>query len=153
MAEMSRRTFLDGLAVTLAGTPLAAPARSYAQIAGANDRVNFATAGLNGRGRAHLSAIANNSKTARMTHYCDVDAHVLAKFGPEAEKTLGYAPTANQDFRKALESKDVDAITIAPQAPGQAPMAVVGLRADKHVYVENPASHNPREGELLIAAQ
>ena len=153
MPEMSRRTFLDGLAVTLAGTALAAPARSYAQIVGANDRVNFATAGLNGRGRAHLSAIANNSKSARMTHYCDVDAHVLAKFGPEAEKTLGYSPTANQDFRKALDSKDVDAITIATPDHWHTPMAVLGLRAGKHVYVEKPSSHNPREGELLVEAQ
>src|ERR1700761_4780111 len=153
MAEMSRRTFLDGLAVTLAGTALAAPARSYAQIVGANDRVNFATAGLNGRGRAHLSAIANNAKNARMTHYCDVDTHVLAKFGPKAEKALGYAPTANQDFRKALDSKDVDAITIATPDHWHAPMAVLGLRAGKHVYVEKPSSHNPREGELLIEAQ
>ena len=153
MPEMSRRTFLDGLAVTVAGTALAAPARSYAQIVGANDRVNFATAGLNGRGRAHLSAIANNGKTARMTHCCDVDAHVLAKFGPEAEKTLGYAPTANQDFRKALDSKDVDAITIATPDHWHTPMAVLGLRAGKHVYVEKPSSHNPREGELLVEAQ
>lgn len=153
MSPMSRRTFLDGLAVTVAGTALAAPARSYAQIVGSNDRVNFATCGLNGRGQAHLSALANNAKNARMTHYCDVDKNVLAKFGPKAEKTLGYAPTANQDFRKALDSKDVDAITIATPDHWHAPMAVLGLRAGKHVYVEKPSSHNPREGELLIAAQ
>ena len=153
MPEMSRRTFLDGLAVTVAGTALAAPARSYAQIVGANDRVNFATAGLNGRGRAHLSAIANNGKNARMTHFCDVDKNVLAKFAPEAQKTLGYAPTANQDFRKALESKDVDAITIATPDHWHTPMAVLALRAGKHVYVEKPSSHNPREGELLVEAQ
>src|SRR5579875_2621998 len=153
MSPMSRRTFLDGLAVTVAGTALAAPARSYAQIVGANDRVNFATAGLNGRGKAHLSAIANNSKSARMTHYCDVDTNVLEKFGPEAEKALGYAPTANQDFRTALASKDVDAISMASPNHWHAPMAVLGLRAGKHVYVEKPSSHNPREGELLIAAQ
>ncbi len=153
MTQMSRRTFLDGLAVTVAGSAWAAPALSYAQIVGANDRVNFATAGLNGRGKAHLAALANNSKSARMTHCCDVDAHVLAKFGPEAEKALGYAPTANQDFRKALDSKDVDAISIATPDHWHAPMAVLALKAGKHVYVEKPSSHNPREGELLIAAQ
>jgi predicted dehydrogenase len=32
-------------------------------------------------------------------------------------------------------------------------MAVLGLQAGKHVYVEKPSSHNPREGELLIEAQ
>lgn len=153
MPDMTRRTFLDGLALSLAGTALAAPARSYAQIVGSNDRVNFATAGLNGRGRAHLSAIANNAPRARMTYYCDVDRHVLDKFGGEAQKTLGYAPKAEQDFRKALESKDVDAITIATPDHWHAPMAVLALRAGKNVYVEKPSSHNPREGELLVEAQ
>jgi len=32
-------------------------------------------------------------------------------------------------------------------------MAVLALRAGKHVYVEKPSSHNPREGELLVEAQ
>jgi predicted dehydrogenase len=32
-------------------------------------------------------------------------------------------------------------------------MAVLGLKAGKHVYVEKPSSQNPREGELLVAAQ
>jgi predicted dehydrogenase len=34
-----------------------------------------------------------------------------------------------------------------------APMAIYGLQAGKHVYVEKPSSHNPREGELLVEAQ
>jgi predicted dehydrogenase len=150
---MTRRTFLDGLAVSLAGTALAAPARSYSQIVGANDRVNFATAGLNGRGRAHLSAIAAQGSSARLTHICDVDAHVLARYRDEAQKTLGYAVTPEPDFRKALEAKDVDAISIATPDHWHTPMAVLALRAGKHVYVEKPSSHNPREGELLVLAQ
>jgi predicted dehydrogenase len=153
MPQVTRRTFIDGLTVSLAGTALGSSARSYGQIIGANNRVNFAIAGLNGRGRAHLSALANNGATARITHVCDVDAHVLAKFSDEARNALGYAPAAEGDFRKALDSKDVDAVSIATPDHWHAPMAVLGLRAGKHVYVEKPSSHNPREGELLIEAQ
>lgn len=153
MSEMSRRTFLDGLALSVAGTAISTSARSYAQIVGANDRVNFAIIGLNGRGRAHLSGLANNSSTARVTWTCDVDKKILEKFSGEAKQNLGYAPRAEQDFRKALEAKDVDAITIATPDHWHAPMAVLGLRAGKHVYVEKPSSHNPREGELLVEAQ
>jgi len=29
-------------------------------------------------------------------------------------------------------------------------MAILGMQAGKHVYVEKPCSHNPREGELLV---
>jgi len=32
-------------------------------------------------------------------------------------------------------------------------MALLALAAGKHVYLEKPSSHNPREGELLIQAQ
>ena len=77
---ISRRNFVNGLAAGVAGSALASTAKSYAQILGANDRLNFAINGLNGRGYAHLSALANNSKTARVAYVCDVDSGILAKF-------------------------------------------------------------------------
>ena len=55
---ITRRTFSTNLAATAAvaaSTPFTA--KSYAAIAGANERVNFAICGLNGRGGAHLSAL------------------------------------------------------------------------------------------------
>ena len=150
---ISRRTFIDGAALTVAGAAVSSTAKSYAQIVGANDRVNFAIIGLNGRGYAHLDALKSNAKDARITHVCDVESNILAKFVGTATKQLGYTPTAEGDYHKVLESKDVDAITIAMPDHWHAPMAVYGLKAGKHVYVEKPSSHNPREGELLIAAQ
>ena len=66
---ISRRTFLNGLAAGAAGTAMASTARSYGQILGANDRVNFAVNGLNGRGYAHLDALKNNDKNARISLY------------------------------------------------------------------------------------
>ena len=153
---MTRREFLDGLAVGVAGAAVGSvgiSAKSYAQILGANDRVNFAINGLNGRGYAHLSSLKANEKTARVTHVCDVDSKTLAKFAGAAEQQLGYAPQTAGDFRKVLESKDVDAITIATPDHWHTPMAVLGLKAGKHVYVEKPSSHNGREGELLVEAQ
>ncbi len=32
-------------------------------------------------------------------------------------------------------------------------MSIMALQNGKHVYVEKPCSHNPREGELLVLAQ
>jgi len=150
---ISRRTFLNGLAAGAAGTAFASTAKSYGQIAGANDRLNFAINGLHGRGYAHLSSLKANSRTARVAYVCDVDSAVRSKFAAAAEQALGYAPRAEGDFRHALESKEVDAITIATPDHWHTPMAVLGLKAGKHVYVEKPSSHNPREGELLVAAQ
>jgi predicted dehydrogenase len=154
---ISRRTFLNGAAAGVAGaalgSTLGSTAKSYAQIPGANERLNFAIFGLNGRGYAHLSSLKNNAQSARVSNVCDVDQKILDKFSAEAQKELGYSPATATDFRKVLESKDVDVITIAMPDHWHAPMAIYGLQAGKHVYVEKPSSHNPREGELLIEAQ
>ncbi len=150
---VTRRQFLDRLAVGTAGLALASTAKSYAQIAGANDRLNFAVIGLNSRAYAHLDSLNNNSKTARISHVCDVDTNILKKFAGKTQEQTGYAPTTHKDFREILTLKDVDAITIATPDHWHTPMALAGLQAGKHVYVEKPCSHNPAEGAMLVEAQ
>jgi predicted dehydrogenase len=150
---ITRREFLDTMAVGAAGLAVGSTAKSYAQILGANDRLNFAVIGLHSRGYAHLSALAANSKTSRIAWICDVESNFMDKFGAEAQKELGYAPKPEGDFRKLLERKDIDAISIATPDHWHAPMAIAGVEAGKHVYVEKPCSHNPAEGALLIAVQ
>ena len=66
---------------------------------------------------------------------------------------MGEAPATEKDFRHILQQKDVDAITIAAPDHWHTPMAIAGLQAGKHVYVEKPCSHNPAEGALLVQAQ
>ncbi len=149
----TRREFLDTLAVGAAGLAVSSTAKSYGRIVGANDRLNFAILGLNGRGYAHLSSLKANASAARVGYICDVESNILAKFAAEAQRELGYAPTAEKDFRNVLAAKEVDAITIATPDHWHAPMAILALEAGKHVYVEKPCSHNPGEGALLVAAQ
>src|SRR5258708_6900609 len=151
--RVSRREFLDSFAVGAAGLAVGTTAKSYSRILGSNNRLNFAVAGLNSRGYAHLSSLKANKSAARISHVSDVDSNILRKFADATEKEMGEAPAAEKDFRKILELKDVDAITIATPDHWHTPMAIAGLQADKHVYVEKPCSHNPAEGEMLIAAQ
>ena len=150
---ITRRDFLDTMAAGAAGLAVASTAKSYSQILGANERLNFAVIGLNSRAYAHLSALAANRDAARIAYVCDVESTIMEKFAGEAQKELGYAPQSAGDFRKILERKDVDAISIATPDHWHAPMAIAGVEAGKHVYVEKPCSHNPAEGALLIAAQ
>src|SRR5713226_3597487 len=150
---VTRREFLDALAVGAAGLAVGNTAKSYARIVGANDRLNFAVIGLNGRGYAHLSSLKANRSAARISHVCDVDGNILKKFANSVQQEMGESPVMEKDFRKILEQKDVDAITIATPEHWHAPMAIAGLQAGKHVYVEKPCSHNPAEGEMLVQAQ
>ena len=149
---VTRREFLDTLAIGAATLAVGSTAKSYSQILGANDRLNFAVIGLHSRAYAHLSALKANQNAARITHVCDVDSNTLAKFAAAVQQTMGDAPATGKDFRKILERKDVDAITIAAPDHWHTPMAIDGLQAGKHVYVEKPCSHNPAEGALLLAA-
>jgi predicted dehydrogenase len=151
--RVSRREFLDGLAVATAGLAMGTTAKSYGRILGSNDRLNFAVIGLNSRGYAHLSSLKANKTAARISHVCDVDSNILRKFADTTEKEMGEAPAAEKDFRRILERKDVDAITIASPDHWHTPMAIAGLQAGKHVYVEKPCSHNPAEGQMLLQAQ
>ena len=146
---VNRREFLVGTA----GLAVAANARSYSQILGSNQRLNFAVIGLNSRGYAHLSALQANKQSACISHVCDVDSNILEKFAAETKRAMGEAPATEKDFRKILEQKDVDAISIASPDHWHTPMAIAGLEAGKHVYVEKPCSHNPAEGALLVEAQ
>jgi predicted dehydrogenase len=150
---VTRREFLDALAVGAAGLAVGTTAKSYGQIMGSNDRLNFAVIGLNGRGYAHLSSLKVNKAAARISHVCDVDGNILKKFADATQHEMGEAPAADKDFRKILEQKDVDAITVATPDHWHTPMAIAGLQAGKHVYLEKPCSHNPAEGAMLIAAQ
>ena len=150
---ITRREFLDAMAVGAAGLAVSTTAKSYGQILGSNDRLNFAVIGLNGRAYAHLASLKANKNAARISHVCDVDRDILKKFAEKTQQEMSEAPAAEKDFRKILEQKNVDAITIATPDHWHTPMAIDALKAGKHVYVEKPCSHNPAEGEMLVQAQ
>ena len=80
----------------------------------------------------------------------DVDRRYLAPAAAITEKKQGKAPKMETDFRRVLEDKEVDALLVTTPDHWHAPMATLAAKAGKHVYVEKPCSHNPREGEILV---
>jgi len=151
----SRRKFLKDASVASIGLSIGVgtfSSKSYSRIKGANDRVNFAVIGLHGRGKEHIHSIAA-CDNAMVTHICDVDRRELEQATVLVNEKFGVDPIKEKDIRKLLESKDIDAITIATPEHWHTPMTIMGLQAGKHVYVEKPPSHNPAEGELLVKAQ
>ena len=149
---ISRRRFLDDVVHGVTAIAVGSTAKSYSRIVGANERLQFAVIGTGSRAYAHLSGLKANSDSATISYICDVDSRLLAKYAIAVQQ-FGYSPEVTGDFREVLDSKNVDVISIATPDHWHAPMAILGLEAGKHVYVEKPPSHNPREGELLILAQ
>lgn len=150
--EKSRRDFIKKSALGTAGITLGMTASSYARIMGSNDRVNFAVVGINSRGKALISSISDVKNTA-ITTVCDVDSRVIEASTENVNKRFGKKPKGVKDFRNILGDSDVDAIAIATPDHWHAPMAIMGAKAGKHVYVEKPCCHNPNEGEILVAVQ
>ncbi len=144
---------LAGTAVLTAGGILPGfSAKSYGRILGANEKITVGMMGVNSRGLALASNFALQPN-CEIIYVSDVDTRAAAKCIDAVEKNQNKRPKAQPDFRKALEDKDLDALVIAAPDHWHAPAALLASKAGKHVYLEKPCSHNPHEGELLIAAQ
>lgn len=140
--QSSRRNLLKGLAAAGAGV-LLAPAR---KVLGANEEVRVAVIGLGGRGYLHLNTF-RGIPGVKVVAVCDADLSHMEK----AKKDDPGVRTV-QDYRKILEMKDVDAISIATPNHWHAALTVFGCQAGKHVYVEKPVSHSIWEGRKMIEA-
>lgn len=151
----SRRSFIKKMTLGSAGVALGAyqlQASGLGSILGANDRLNFGVVGVNSRGNAHIMAIADAPNTA-INYICDVDSRAAEKAASMVQEKTGKKPEIIEDYRKMLEKKDLDVVSIATPDHWHASMTLMALQSSKHVYVEKPCSHNPYEGELLIKAK
>jgi predicted dehydrogenase len=152
----SRRAFIKktaagAAAVSIGGILPGFSAKSYGSIFGANDRINIAMMGVNSRGMALANTFAKQ-ENVEIIYVCDVDSRAEAICSGSIEKLQNKRPAPMPDFRKALESKNLDVLVIAAPDHWHAPAAILASKAGKNVYLEKPCSHNPREGEILVAA-
>ena len=150
MKNNNRRKFIKQSAMAGLGTSFLL---SSSQVWGfsPNETVNMAIIGTGGRSYALMQAISF-CENIKLVCASDVDTVRLDEFLEKSKATLGYRVKGEEDFRKILENKKVDAIIIATPEHWHAPMAIMGMQSGKHIYVEKPCSHNPYENELLNAA-
>ena len=145
----TRRDFVKQSALAGAGLFLASPLFSFN--GSQNEKVVLGIVGTNSRG-LYLAKMFAQLPGVEVGFICDVDENVLNRTIAEIEKQTGKRPQGLKDVRKLLEVKELDAIAIAAPDHWHAPATLMALKAGKHVYVEKPCSHNPAEGEILVAA-
>jgi len=150
MAGSNRRSFLK-TSLAFAGGFTIAGTKSSGRVLGANDAIRIGVAGLNGRGGSHVDEFAG-MKGVQITYLIDPDTRTHAKHLGTIKRKGGNTPKAIRDVRRALEDKELDAISIATPNHWHALMTVWGCQAGKDVYVEKPASHDVREGRVAVEA-
>ncbi len=149
--QMHRRKFLRSAAAT--GIALGASRRLAAlgKSGSASEKVIVAVVGTNGRGTDLAQGFAR-LRAADVAYVCDVDEKAADKARKAAAGHQDKKPKAVEDFRKVLDDPSVDASLVATPNHWHGPATILGCAAGKHVYVEKPCSHNPREGELMVEA-
>jgi len=152
----SRRDFLKNASLGAAGLTLAGmgmSSRSYAAVSGSNDRLNVAIIGLGRRLGAYIPPIADKKSNVRLLYLCDVMQSQMEGARKRFSEAIDYPVKLEENFFKVIEDPQVDAVLIATPDHWHTPGTLLATEAGKHVYVEKPCSHNPREGELLVEAR
>lgn len=145
-SAISRRQFLPLSAIPAAGTLLpylwASAAERPAQSAG--ERLAVGAIGVGSRG----SGIANDAAgRGRLVACADVDRSHAERFAGKFDKCEIFS-----DYRKLLERKDVQVVTIGTPDHWHTKIAIDAMLAGKDVYCEKPLTLTVDEGKLLCRA-
>jgi len=152
MSRITRRTFLKSSVAGAAASVLIGGTKASGMILGANDRFRIGVCGLNGRGNSHAGAYVG-MKDVELAYVIDPDRKVLDRaVANYSKKAKGYEVKGLTDVRKALEDKDLNAISVATPNHWHSLMVILAAQAGKHCYVEKPASHDIREGRVAVEA-
>lgn len=149
--SVSRRRFLrNSLAAAVVARSLPAMA-SEEHVSPPSERVRIGIIGLGGMGNAHINAIQNlrdSGYPVEITAVCDV---YQVRLEAAASRT---GATPYKDYRKLLDRKDIDAVSIATPDHWHARMVVDAADAGKDVYCEKPMTHwrNLQEAKDIVAS-
>ncbi|MEW5976151.1 MAG: Gfo/Idh/MocA family oxidoreductase [Acidobacteriota bacterium] len=141
---VTRRRFLSVVGVASGG--VAWTARSYAAVAGSNERLRLGVIGCGGIAQAHLKALLpiRESDNVEIVAVCDVYQKRLES---AAQQT---GAKAFSRYQELLAQKQIDYVLIATPEHWHHRMTLDAIEAGKHVYVEKPMTHSIRESQEVV---
>lgn len=150
-SAVTRRSFLKATGAAAAGM-MAWTARSRAQVAGANSRLNVAFIGCGGMAGAHLGSLLGMREQENLGFLAVCDVYeTRAKGFQDKIKAAGGEPRLLRDYREVLAIKDLDYVVIATPEHAHAHITLDALDAGKHVYCEKPVTHTIPEAQAVLA--
>ena len=145
-AKLSRRHFLEATTLGAAGLMLGS-SNAAASALGANDRVNIGVIGAGSQGSSLIRSLATVANS-KITAICDIFEPNLSK----GVNLAGSQPKPIVDYRKLIESKDVDAVVIATPLHMHYEIALAALSAGKHVFVEKTMMYSVKQCDEIVQA-
>ncbi|MBN1588663.1 MAG: Gfo/Idh/MocA family oxidoreductase [Pirellulales bacterium] len=152
--RVSRRSFLQttGAVAATATVATGLSAKSYGQVIGANERIGVGLIGAGIIAQAHMSAFNVLRKRNNLEPVVVADCwETRAKKG--AKKLKLPESRALTDYRKVIDHKDVDYVTIATPEHQHARMILETLAAGKPLYTEKPMTHTLPEAQAVVKKQ
>ena len=144
--NLSRRSFLNQSAKLGTAGILSTSYFPYLAKAGSespNERLRFAAIGVGGRG----AGVANSARRlSDIVAICDLDTQRIDRVNKAMAK--GEA-TGYQDYRKILDRKDIDFVTIGTTDHWHTRIAIQAMQAGKDVYCEKPLTLTIEEGKQI----
>ena len=127
-----------------------------------NSKLNIACVGVGGKGWDDMRAVSGSGKLHNIVALCDIDQRHGGEqpsnlAGGQAARALGAGaaramfPKANvyEDFRKMLEQKDIDAVTVSTADHTHATIGITAMELGKHVYVQKPLTQTIHESRVM----
>ena len=132
---------MQQLGVT-AAAPLLLPGLSRGTAA--NSKLHIAGIGVGGKGYSDIQEV---SKGQNLVAICDIDETHLARAAEMFPGARTYT-----DWRRLLEQKDIDAVTVSTPDHMHAPITMAAMALGKHVYCQKPLTHSVHEARQLTQA-
>jgi predicted dehydrogenase len=144
---VSRREFMQ-TAGALAAATMAA--KSYGKVIGANDRIRVGFIGAGGMASGHMQAIRDLKDSNNLEPIIVADCWKTR--ADQGAKILGIT-NAVSEYRKVLDNKNIDYVTIATPEHWHAKMTLDAMDAGKAVYCEKPMTHTLPEAVAVMKKQ
>lgn len=153
--KSNRRTFLKEVSLATAVTAIPSvfsPVQLNAFTA-PSDRLRMGCIGLGSMGRGDA---AQFNKIVDIIALCDIDTTMLGraenlKLGPNISGKRR-TPETSTDYRRILDRKDIDVVSIVTPDHWHVKIAIEALQAGKHVFCQKPLTLTLEENQLIRRA-
>ncbi len=153
----SRRQFLQVTSAATAGAMFAGVGTSTQTLAqqaaqSPNERLRIGCIGTGDRWKA---VVGQAKQFGDVIAVCDVDANHMEegrKMMLDAQSKSGrdYTVDAYEDYRKILERKDIDVVTVVTPDHWHSKIAIEAMQAGKDLYCEKPLTLTINEGKQIV---